>query len=104
MIKLGESMENFEDKEWFLLKELSMRIVSGLTPSVDKIKKQCEFVIAEIEEIEKSLKAAESGIQINEFSKASAFFPSTLHSLLLIYSERVKPLNSPSATTLSPSL
>lgn len=68
---MGENMENIEDKEWFLLKELSTRVVTALTPSVDKIKKQCELVIVEIEEIEKDLKGADSGIKINEFSKSS---------------------------------
>lgn len=64
-------MKNFEDEEYFLLKALSSQIVSGLSAALEKVTKQCENLIILIEDIDKKLEAAETGFEINQFSKSS---------------------------------
>ena len=64
-------MRNFDDEEYFLLKELANQVITGVSPALDKITKHSEKLIFEIEENDKKLSAAESGAEINEFSKIS---------------------------------
>lgn len=64
-------MKNFEDEEYFLLKALSNKVITGTTPALDKVKKVCEVMICEIEAVDKSLEQAVSGLDINKLSKLS---------------------------------
>lgn len=64
-------MRKFDDEEYFLLKELANQVINGVSPALEKISKQCEKLIFEIEEVDKKLTAAESGAEINEYSKIS---------------------------------
>lgn len=77
-------MKNFDDEEYFLLKELANQVINGISPVLDKITKQSEKLIFEIEENDKKLAAAESGAEINEFSKISEEKRSLLIRLLAI--------------------
>lgn len=77
-------MRNFDDEEYFLFKSLSNSVIAGVSPALDKLAKQCEKIILEIEEIDKKLEKAESGAEINEFSKISQTKRSELIRLLAI--------------------
>ena len=64
-------MRNFDDEEYFLFKSLSNSVIAGVSPALDKLAKQCEKLILEIEEIDRRLEKAETGAEINELSKVS---------------------------------
>ena len=77
-------MKKFDDEEYFLLKTLSNAVISGVSPALEKITKQCERFVLEIDEIDKKLEAAESGAEINEYSKISEQKRTELIKLLAI--------------------
>lgn len=64
-------MRNFDDEEYFLLKNLSNSVVNGISPALERLSKQCEKLIQEVEIADKNLEQAESGAEINEYSKIS---------------------------------
>lgn len=64
-------MKKFDDEEYFLLKALANGVVEGVIPALERLTKLCEKLVIEIEEIDKKLENAESGSEINEFSKFS---------------------------------
>ncbi len=64
-------MKQFEDHEYFLLKALSQTVVNGLSSVHDKVTKYCETAVLEISDADTKLEAAETGIDINKYSKMS---------------------------------
>lgn len=64
-------MRQFDDNEYFLFKALSQNVIDGVSPAFEKITKVCELAVEEISEIEKKLENAETGQDINKYSKLS---------------------------------
>lgn len=62
-------MRKIEDNEYFLLKALSQSVIDGILPALERTTKSCEKFILEIEEIDKKIENAESGAEINQYSR-----------------------------------
>lgn len=77
-------MKEFNDEEYFLLKALAGEVVDGIAPALERIKKMCEMVIAEVESVDKMLENAVSGFDVNKYSKMSQEKQTKLIRLLAI--------------------
>lgn len=77
-------MEEVEAREYVAIKALSEKVISGISPAIQKIKKVIEKYVTEINEIEKQLENSDDVREINKLSKQSADKREELIKLLAI--------------------